>query len=158
MDDEERQEYVPSKALSKYPFTINIDGTDYIVARTESQKSLVQTIDINVEGGEINDSGMEKHIDVSAIIKLYKTTEDKYIIDMKDEIFFPNHRYVYIDVPGYVIDRYAQALSAYRRLGYDEVFLENRKTEKELLEVIKNRKTLIVDWWIDVKLYGRKKL
>lgn len=143
----ENDDYIPSEKVTLYPYNIFVKGKEYEIVATLSHRFMVQKIHVNGKYDEIDDGGIEQMIDVSARLSLLITSDNKHVIEIEDDVFFPYKEFWVVDVPGYIYDKYATALSLLRRLGYVDIFNETRESEKILIDMVKSRKTKMNDWW-----------
>lgn len=143
------------RVVEEVPTTREIKGTMYTISDIFSMRFMEQKIGINRTDSIVNDGGPALDMEVAARIMVMSTKDGKYIIESRDEIYFPKGRQVVLDYPSYIYDAYCEAVSLYTRLGYEDIFSnENSSKNMELRNLVKDRKKLMNEWWQRRKLKG----
>ena len=153
-DAEEGQKGKPEGVIKKYPYKELINGVEYTITGTLSYKFLTQTIVANDEYSEIQDGGQIIEVDVNARIRILLTDSEKYIIELKDDVFYKVPIFFVVDELRTLANTFYKVMTIIKRLGYDDPAFEIKKTELELSEFTKFRKSKLIDWWVQKRLYG----
>lgn len=151
--EDERKE-IPEGVIKKYPYKELVNGTEYNITGTISYKFLTQTIVVNDEYSEIKDGDQIIEVDVNARIRILSTDTDIFVVELKDDIFYKTPIFFVVDGLRTLANTYYKVITIIKRLGYDDPAMEIKKTELELSEFTKFRKSRLVDWWVQKRLYG----
>jgi hypothetical protein len=152
-EDDERK-VTPEGVIKKYPYKEIIDGEEYNITGALSYKFLTQTIVANDEYSEIKDGDEIIEVDVNARIRILNTDTGKFIVELKDDIFYKTPIFFVVDELRTLANTYYKVITIIKRLGYDDPAMEVKKTELELADFTKFRKSRLIDWWVQKRLYG----
>lgn len=152
-EDDERK-VTPEGVIKKYPYKEIIDGEEYNITGALSYKFLTQTIVANDEYSEIKDGDEIIEVDVNARIRILNTDTGKFIVELKDDIFYKTPIFFVVDELRTLANTYYKVITIIKRLGYDDPAMEVKKTELELVDFTKFRKSRLIDWWVQKRLYG----
>jgi hypothetical protein len=133
-DEEDERKATPEGVIKKYPYKEIINGEEYNITGALSYKFLTQTIIANDERSEIKDGDEIIEVDVSARIRILNTDTGKFIIELKDDIFYKIPIFFIVDELRTLANTYYKVVTIIKRLGYDDPAMEIKKTELELLE------------------------
>lgn len=147
--EDETGKIIKHKKLETYPATFDVDGETITVVDTLSHRFLTQTIYTNTPNSIINTGGMSEEYEVKGSITVHLTSDDRMMICMKDELFFPKGKWKTIKEKGYIYDAYSRAFEDYKMLGYADQFAEWSANNKAILEMMKERNLYVMNWWIE---------
>lgn len=119
------------------PETAAVGETVYEITKILSFRFLKQEI-IDPETGDT--------IMASARVKLMQSKDFHYLIEIKDDIFYPDGKILVVDYWGYLFDQYAKAVQVLRRLGYDDLIYSEGLLAREIRALTNGRDKLVNEW------------
>jgi hypothetical protein len=119
------------------PETAAVGETVYEITKVLSFRFLKQEI-IDPETGDT--------VTASARVKLMQSKDFYYLIEIKDDIFYPDCKILVVDYWGYLFDQYAKAVQVLRRLGYDDLIYSEGLLAREIRALTNGRDKLVNEW------------
>lgn len=119
------------------PETAAVGETVYEITKVLSFRFLKQEI-IDPETGDT--------VTASARVKLMQSKDFYYLIEIKDDIFYPDGKILVVEYWGYLFDQYAKAVQVLRRLGYDDLIYSEGLLAREIRALTNGRDKLVNEW------------